>query len=66
MDKKEFEEYSERKVYSINAVAELFGVTRDTVKRMILDGRLSATKENRRYLISEESLIRLAKGERKA
>lgn len=49
------------KSYTTDEVMSLFGVNRDTVIRMIQDGRLDGEKVGRRYLITEESIKRLVK-----
>ena len=55
----------ETKFYSVTEVSQLFGVGRDTVVRMIKDGRLEGSKKKGRYLITEDSMKRLVKGDRK-
>lgn len=50
--------------YSVIEVSKLFGVTYDTVRRMIKDGRLDAEKPGRDYMITEESIKRLVKGDK--
>lgn len=55
-----------KKTYTVDEVMKLFGVSRDTVIRMIKDGRLDGKKVGLRYEITEESIIRLVKeGSRK-
>lgn len=42
----------------------MFHVNEDTVRRMIKDGRLDGHKERGRYLITEESITKLVKGDK--
>ena len=51
-----------KKTYTVDEVMKLFDVSRDTVIRMIKDGRLDGKKVGLRYEITEESMIRLVKG----
>lgn len=51
--------------YSVTEVSRLFGVGRDTVIRMIKDGRLDGSKHRGRYIITEDSMKRLVKGDNK-
>lgn len=47
--------------YNVKEVTQLLGVNKDTVGRMIKDGRLEAEKVGRAYQISEASIVRLVK-----
>lgn len=47
--------------YTVKEVTQLLGVNKDTVGRMIKDGRLEAEKVKNRYQISEASIVRLVK-----
>ena len=54
-----------KKTYTIEEVAEIFDVKKDTVRNMIKDGRLDGKKVGLRYQITEESMIRLVREGRK-
>ena len=47
--------------YTVKEETQLLGVNKDTVGRMIKDGRLDAEKVGRAYQITEESIKRLVK-----
>lgn len=44
------------KLYNVKEVAELLGVTPETARNYIKDGRLNAKKIGVRYYVSEERL----------
>ena len=48
-----------KNTYTVSEVAELFDVNRDTVIRMIKDGRLDGKKVGLRSEITKESMIKL-------
>lgn len=55
-----------KKTYTVDEVVNLFDVSRETVIRMIKDGRLDGKKVGLRYEITEESMIKLVQeGKRK-
>lgn len=47
--------------FTVKELAEALNVLPDTVRKMINDGRLHATKFNRSYIISKEEAERLIK-----
>ena len=49
--------------YTVSEVSQLYNVSEDTVRRMIKDGRLDGQKIGYHYLITEDSIKRLVKGE---
>ena len=55
----------ETKTYTVKEVIQLIGVNKDTITRMIRDGRLEAKKVKNRYQITEESIKKLVKEGRK-
>lgn len=54
-----------KNTYTVDEVMYLFDVGRDTVIRMIKDGRLDGKKIGLRYEITKESMIRLVQEGRK-
>lgn len=44
------------KLYNTTEVAELLGVTKETARKYISDGRIKAKKIGTRYYVSEEKL----------
>lgn len=56
---------NETRTYSVLQVTQLIHVNKDTVHRMIKDGRLEAYKEGRKYRVTEESIKKLVKGNEK-
>lgn len=55
------ENTNDSRSYTVKEVTQLLGVNKDTVGRMIKDGRLEAEKVGRAYQISEASIVRLVK-----
>lgn len=55
----------ETKTYTVKEVIRLIGVNKDTITRMIRDGRLEAKKVKNRYQITEESIKKLVEEGRK-
>lgn len=53
----------ENPLYSVGAVAKMFGVDTHTVRRWINDGKLNATKIEGRWRIQRSEVIRLANKE---
>lgn len=52
------------RAYNTKQVAEMFGVSRETVERWIRTGRLTAAKMSGSYVITEEAVIEFQTGEK--
>ena len=53
-------EKQEKLLYDVRAAAELLSISHWTVRRMLLDGRLRATKLGRRLLVHRRDLQQFA------